>query len=265
MRGRPAAWPEPRQRCGERGSPQVVNEVVILRRRMPSGQRVATPRVVEGWHGSCRTRCSRPSSSSRRPRPDLVPRPRLRERLDRGSRRSSGRRSSAPGRLREDDPARRLAGSPAAPTAQVRGAWLSLDAADNDPARVLDLRGRRLRTVARASARRARTPEAPGRRPSSRCSTDAPQRARGARPATSSWCSTTTTSSIAPRVHEGMAFLLDHLPAAAAPGASPPGPTRRCRWRGCGPAASSSRSGPPTCASPPRRRRATSTTSWARR
>ena len=31
---------------------------------------------------------------------------------------------------------------------------------------------------------------------------------------------------------------------------SPPGPTRRCRWRGCGPAASWSRSAPPTCASP---------------
>ena len=32
---------------------------------------------------------------------------------------------------------------------------------------------------------------------------------------------------------------------------SAPGPTRRCRWRGCAPGASWSRSAPPTCASPP--------------
>ena len=43
--------------------------------------------------------------------------------------------------------------------------------------------------------------------------------------------------------------------------------TRRCRWRGCGPATSWSRSAPPTCASPPTRWRPTSTrsTGWTSR
>src|SRR5216683_2119855 len=41
----------------------------------------------------------------------------------------------------------------------------------------------------------------------------------------------------------------------------PAGLTRRCRWRGCGPAASWLSCAPPTCASPPRRRRRC----WARR
>ena len=49
--------------------------------------------------------------------------------------------------------------------------------------------------------------------------------------------------------------------APGAPGASAPGPIPRCRWPGCGRAASWSRSAPPTCASPPRRLRPTSTAS----
>ena len=49
----------------------------------------------------------------------------------------------------------------------------------------------------------------------------------------------------ASEIHDGMAFLLEHLP----PGCTwclPPVPTRHWRWRGCGGVASWSRSGPPT-------------------
>ena len=60
-------------------------------------------------------------------------------------------------------------------------------------------------------------------------------------------------------VQDGMAFLLEHLPAAAAPGDRQPRRSRRCRWRACGRAASSSRSAPPICASRPTRPRRTST------
>ena len=58
---------------------------------------------------------------------------------------------------------------------------------------------------------------------------------------------------------QAVTFLVDNLPAAGRASPSPPGPTRRCRWRACAPAASSSRSGPPTCASPTRRRPRSST------
>ena len=42
----------------------------------------------------------------------------------------------------------------------------------------------------------------------------------------------------APEIHEAMAFLLDHLPPQLQLVVGDPRPTRRCRWPGCGPAAS---------------------------
>ena len=103
-------------------------------------------------------------------------------------------------------------------------AWLSLDEGDNDPGVLLDLRGRRAADGRRPASARARWRCCPrqaaadrdGRWP--RCSTSsAPCRAR------SCWCSTTTTSSTARDVHAGVAFLLDHLPPTAAPGDRQPG------------------------------------------
>ena len=51
-----------------------------------------------------------------------------------------------------------------------------------------------------------------------------------------------------PEVARDVAFLVEHLPARCT-WCSAPAPTRRCRWRACGPAASWPRSAPPTCAS----------------
>ena len=68
------------------------------------------------------------------------------------------------------------------------------------------------------------------------------------------WCSTTTTSSTRPRSRPAMAFLLDHLPPRAAPGDRQPRRPAAAARPGCAPAVSSSRSAPPTCASPDRGR-----------
>ena len=100
------------------------------------------------------------------------------------------------------------------------------------PGLVLDVRRGRDRALPPTPSRR-RLPSWP-RRPRRppwwrRCSTIS----TGSR-TTSCSCSTTTTSSRRPRCTTGMAFAARAPAAAAAPGASPPGPTRRCRWPGCG-------------------------------
>ena len=194
-----------------------------------------------------------------RPRRGLVPRPRLIERLDRGAaaKLDAGVRA---GRLRQDDAAGRVAGGrTGAPTDDRSAAWVSLDRGDNDPGSfwtyvIAALRTRR----PEVGARRARAPASPQPPPIRDGPHHAAQRPRRHRRATSCWCSTTTTSSS--RASPGrLAFLLDHLPAAAAPGDREPRRSARCRWRGCARAASWSSSARPTCASRPTRPRRTST------
>ena len=142
-----------------------------------------------------------------------------------------------------------------------RVAWLSLDAADNDPASfwtyVVD---RAADGRARASARGAlallRRPAAADRAgPHRRCSTSSAARAR----ARSGWSSTTTTWSTSHDVRDGLAFLLEHLPAARARRDQHPRRPRPAAGPAGGCAASWSRSAPPTCASPPTRPPPTST------
>ena len=58
-------------------------------------------------------------------------------------------------------------------------------------------------------------------------------------------------------VHEAVAFLLEHLPAACAPRARDPRRPAAAAGRACAPAATWSRSALPTCASPPTRPRRT--------
>ena len=116
-------------------------------------------------------------------------------------------------------------------------AWLSLDHRDNDPAVVLAVRGRRAPDGrARASApTRSRCLQSPqprrSRRSSPPCSTTSTPS-----PTTSCWCSTTTTSSRRASVHDGMAFLLEHLPPQVhlviASRADPALPLARLRARG---------------------------------
>ena len=69
----------------------------------------------------------------------------------------------------------------------------------------------------------------------------------------------------AARSTTAMAFLLEHLPAAAAPGDRQPRRPAVCRWPGCARAASSSRSARPICASRPTRPRRTSTSTMGLR
>ena len=47
-------------------------------------------------------------------------------------------------------------------------------------------------------------------------------------------------------VHASLEFLLEHLPQCST-WSWPDAQTRRCRWRGCGPAVSSPSCGPTTC------------------
>ena len=172
-----------------------------------------------------------------RPREGQVPRSRLSERLDRGAG-SKLVLVSAPGRLRQDHAAHRVAGRRRRRTERTApAAWLSLDAGDNDPAHFWTYVIAGLRTLVAGDGRnRARAPPGLRRRcPSRRCSrpcstTSAPSTT------TSSWCWTTTTSSSRGEVHEAMAFLLDHLPPqlhlVIASRADPPLPLARLRARG---------------------------------
>ena len=141
-------------------------------------------------------------------------------------------------------------------------AWLSLDAGDNDPRRSGPTSSPRCGRSRPGSARSALALLQEPQPPPIQLVLTTLLNDLGARGApTSSCCSTTTTSSTRVEVHAGMEFLLDHLPAPAAPGDRQPGRPGPAAAPGCAHAASSSRSGPPTCASPPTRRRPTSTTS----
>ena len=150
-------------------------------------------------------------------------RPRLSERLGGAVRRRSRWCRHRPGSAR-----RRCwpSGSPAGREGRAT-AWLSLDAGDNDPARVLVLRHRR--AAARrpeVGAERARAAAVgPGAsRPSWRpCSTTlAGRRRRGRR-----WCSTTTTSSSRRRCTRRWRSCSSTSPRRST-WCSPAGPTRRC-------------------------------------
>ena len=193
------------------------------------------------------------------PRRTVLDRSRLLDRLGRARRGRPDARVGA-GRVRQDDAADRVARRPRRRPAT---AWLSLDARDNDPVVVLDLRRRRAADRgARAGRERAGAAAASHAGPTTPASSAAqrPRTPLDARPGARA--RRLPRHRVAREVHEGAGVPARAPAAAACTWCSPPAPTRRCRWRGCGPAVSWSRSAPPTCASPPRRPRRTSTTRW---
>ena len=161
------------------------------------------------------------------------------------------------GGLRQDDAARGLAGRRCRREADPAIAWVSLDEADRGAAVVLDLRADRPR-AGRPRRRRRR----PGRcwRPVSRSRPCWPPSSTSSASCPTTWtsCSTTTTSPTARRSSRAWRSCSSTCRRRCA-WSSAPAPTRRCRWPGCGRAASSPRSARPTCASPTTRRPPTST------
>ena len=124
--------------------------------------------------------------------------------------------------------------------AETRGsAWLSLDDGDNDLPRFLThlvaaLQGAGL-DVDPSGPRVARH-RLDGRRPDRARQRRRSRRRARRRRRSGSWCSTTTTPSMRPTVHEAVAFLLDHLPdqlhLVMATRSDPPLPLARLRSRG---------------------------------
>ena len=146
-----------------------------------------------------------------RRRRGLVPRPRLSERLSRGAEPTLTLVSAPAGFGKTTLLAEWLA---AAPAGGRSAAWLSLDQSDNDPASFWTYLIAALQTAAPGVGAGAlallQSPAAADRGGPRH----AAQRARAPSRTTSCWCSTTTTSSTRRDVQDGMAFLLEHLPAA---------------------------------------------------
>ena len=168
-----------------------------------------------------------------RPRRGLVTRPRLSERLSRGAE-SKLTLVSAPGRLRQDDAAGRVARDPLARRAAA--AWLSLDPSDNRAASFWPYVIAALQTVVpEVGATALSLLESPQPPIESVLAPLAQRAQRGCR-TTSCWCSTTTTSIDAHDIQDGMAFLLEHLPPqmhlVIATRADPALPLARLRGRG---------------------------------
>ena len=187
-----------------------------------------------------------------RRRRGLVARPRLSERLSRGGT-AAGPRVRAR-RVREDHPADGVAGG--GPDDGTLVAWLSLDPRDDDPTTFWTY------LVSAAAdgppggrCGRARPPAVAAARRRTRCWPPCSTSCRPSR-TMSCWSSTTTTSST--RGTSTTAWPSSWSTSRRrSTWSSPPAPTRRCRWPGCGHAASWSRSAPPTCASRRTRRRPT--------
>jgi LuxR family maltose regulon positive regulatory protein len=171
-----------------------------------------------------------------RPRHGLVPRPRLIERLDRGADSTLTLVSAPAGFGKTTLLAAWLAAGPASPTGPRSAAWLSLDRGDNDP--------RMFWTYVIAALRTA----APG------VGTSALALLRASPPAPLPEVLTTLLNDLgavghdlvlvlddyhvvdSPEVHDGMAFLLDHVPAqlhlVIAGRTDPAVPLARLRARG---------------------------------
>ena len=194
-----------------------------------------------------------------RSRRGLVPRPRLSERLDRGTASKLMLVSAPAGFGKTTLLTEWLAAGPAGPAGERLVAWLSLDRGDNDPASFWTYVIAALRTAASGVGESALALlQAPRRRRSKRClprcsTTWAPPRAR------SCWCSTTTTSSTRAMCRTGWrscsTICLRGLHVVIASRADPALPL--ARWRGA------RRAGRDrarlSCGSRPMRRRRTST------
>ena len=192
------------------------------------------------------------------PRPGLVPRPRLIERLDRGAASKLMLVSAPAGFGKTTLLAEWLAGTSAS-AGERSAAWLSLDPGDNDPVTFWTYVIAALRTVA------------PGVGASELALLPSPQ------PPPIQMVLTTLLNDLGGdrQRHRAGARRLppDRLPrdpgrdgvparppaSAAAPGDRQPRRPARCRWPGCGRAASWSRSVRPTCGSRRTRLRRTST------
>src|SRR5665647_2481585 len=190
-------------------------------------------------------------------RRDLVPRPRLSERLSRGAESALTLVSAPAGFGKTTLLTEWLA---AAPADGRSVAWLSLDQRDNDPALFWTYLVAALQTAADGVGASAlsllQSPRRRWKRSSRPCSTTCtPSRTM------SCWCSTTTTSSRRATCRTGWPSCWSTYPRRCT-WSSPAAPTRPCRWRGCVGVVSSSRSAPPICASRPTKPRRTSTGRW---
>ncbi len=171
-----------------------------------------------------------------RPRRGLVPRPRLSERLDRGAASKLMLVSASAGFGKTTLLTEWLAAGPAAPADERLVAWLSLDRADNDPASFWAYVIAALQTVASGVGERALAHLHAPQRPPIETVLTALLNDLGAIAAGIVLVLDDYHVIDARDVHDGMAFLLDHLPpglhVVIASRADPALPLARLRARG---------------------------------
>ena len=202
--------------------------------QLPTGLSPAPRAMARDGNRAWSARCSRPSSTVPRPRRALVPRPRLRERLDRGAEAKLTLVAAPAGFGKTTLLAEWLA---AAPADARSAAWLSLDQGDNQPTSFWTYLIAALQTAAPGVgagalallAVAAAAADRGGPRRAAQRARRAPARRRaGARRLPRHRRRATSTS--------GLAFLLDHLPPTLhlviASRADPPLPLARLRARG---------------------------------
>ena len=194
-----------------------------------------------------------------RSRRGLVPRPRLSERLDRGIASKLMLVSAPAGFGKTTLLTEWLAAGPAAPADERLAAWLSLDRGDNDPASFWTYVIAALRTVASGVGESALALLQAPRPPPIETVLTALLNDLGATAGDIVLVLDDYHVIDARDVQDGMAFLLDHLPAGAARGDRQPGRSRVAAGPVARRVASWSRSARPSCASPLMRPRRTST------
>ena len=171
-----------------------------------------------------------------RSRRDLVPRPRLSERLDRGTASKLTLVSAPAGFGKTTLLTEWLAAGPAAPAGERLAAWLSLDRADNDPASFWTYVIAALRTVASGVGASALAFLQAPRPPPIETVLTALLNDLGATAAEIVLVLDDYQVIDAPEVQDAMAFLLDHLPpwlhVVIASRADPALPLARWRARG---------------------------------
>jgi LuxR family maltose regulon positive regulatory protein len=170
------------------------------------------------------------------PRPGVVPRPRLRERLDRGLGAKLMLVSAPAGFGKSTLLVEWLAAAEARAGSTVRGAWLSLDAADNDPARFWRYVVEAIRTAVPGVGEDALTLLDESRPPPVEAALTTLVNELAAAEVDCVLLLDDYHVVDAPAIHEGMAFLLAHQPdrlhLVLATRSDPPLPLPRLRARG---------------------------------